>query len=156
RAEWDEIVFDRRVLLRASTLVPLVVLQAGLRFVPGISPLVLDLALRLLSAAFILAGALILDAALSAGHALYQRLRLADRRHIKCYGRLAKNYHFALPMANAVYGLVVRPAVYNVRSMCARFAITLPVVRNTSEAIVESKRIIDNALVRMCVWSETQ
>src|SRR5690606_41101550 len=91
---------------------PIFVLQAGLRFVPGISPLVLDLTLRLPSAAFILVGALILDAALSAGHALYQRLPLADRRPIKSYVQLAKIFHYAIAIIFIVSRLAGRTPWY--------------------------------------------
>jgi len=154
RAEWDEIVFDRRVLLRASALVPLVVLQAGLRFVPGISPLVLDLALRLLSAAFILAGALILDAALSAGHALYQRLPLADRRPIKSYVQLAKIFLYAIAIIFIVSRLAGRTPWYFVSGLGAMMAVILLVFRDTLLSLVASVQLTNNDLVRVGDWIE--
>lgn len=154
RMRWDEVVFDRSVLARAAAFVPLVVAQVGLRFVPGMSPLALDIAERIVSAAFILVGALVFDAVLTAGHALYQRLPLAERRPIKSYVQLAKIFLYAVALIFIVSRLAGRTPWYFVSGLGAMMAVILLVFRDTLLSLVASVQLTNNDLVRVGDWIE--
>ncbi len=154
RASWDEIVLDQRVLVRMAAFAPLLVLQVGVRFIPGIDPVWLDLIQRLVSATFILVGALVFDAVLTAGHTLYQRLPLADRRPIKSYIQLAKIFLYAIALIFIISRLAGRTPWYFVSGLGAMMAVILLVFRDTLLSLVASVQLTNNDLVRVGDWIE--
>jgi len=154
RASWDEVVFDRRVLVRAAAFAPLLVMQVGFRLVSGIDPVWLDLIHRLLSATFILVSAFVFDAVLTSGHTLYQRSPLADRRPIKSYVQLAKIFIYAIALIFIVSRLAGRTPWYFVSGLGAMMAVILLVFRDTLLSLVASVQLTNNDLVRVGDWIE--
>lgn len=154
RMSWDEVVFDRRVLGRAAAFVPVIVLQAGIHFVPGLGPVALTWIQRISSAVFIFIAALVFDAVLTAGHVLYQRLPLAGRRPIKSYIQLAKIFLYAIALIFIISRLAGRTPWYFVSGLGAMMAVILLVFRDTLLSLVASVQLTNNDLVRVGDWIE--
>src|SRR5690606_184510 len=92
------------------------------------------------------------DAALSAGHALYQRLPLADRRPIKSYVQLAKIFLYAVAIIFIVSRLAGRTPWYFVSGLGAMMAVFLLVFRDTLLSLVARVQLTNNYLVRVGDW----
>ena len=73
RASWDDAIFEYQAPRRAAALLPLLVLQIGIEWVPGISVSAAALLQRFITAAMIWVVLRSLDALLSGAHALYAR-----------------------------------------------------------------------------------
>jgi len=154
RFGWDEILFERRVLRRAALLVPLLAVEVGITWVPGIPPVIDELLRRVIGAALILAAAFPLDALLSAAHALYLRLPMAARRPIKSYVQLAKIFIYAIATIFIIARLAGRSPWFFVSGLGAMMAVILLVFRDTLLSLVASVQLTNNDLVRVGDWIE--
>jgi len=154
RAEWDEVVFQHRLPHRLSYLISLLALRIGWHLVPGLSPQVLQLGDRLISAAFILASAFVIDALLSAAHALYLRLPLAGTRPIKSYVQLTKVIVYLVAVIFIVARLAYQSPWFFVSGLGAVMAIILLIFRDTLLSLVASIQLTNNDLVRVGDWIE--
>src|SRR5690606_26175309 len=131
RAEWDEVLLEARVLQRAALLVPLLVFELGLRWVPGLPLALTELFTRLLAASMILVAAITGAAFLSALHALYLRLPVAATRPIKSYVQLAKVAVYIVAGIFIVARLAGQSPWYFVSGLGAMMAIILLIFRDT-------------------------
>jgi miniconductance mechanosensitive channel len=152
--EWDRVLFENRVPHRLSLLVPLLVLQVGLTWVPGVPQGLEGLLGRLLSSCMILTVALTIDAFLSAAHALYMRTELAAARPIKSYVQLAKIIAYIIAGIFIVARLADQTPWYFVSGLGAMMAIVLLIFRDTLLSLVASIQLTNNDLIRVGDWIE--
>ncbi len=154
RPSWEGILFEHRVPQRASLVIPLLAIQAGLPLVPGLSPEVGGLIQRLVAACLVLVGALTLDALLSAAHGLYLRLPVAATRPIKSYVQLVKVFVYLIAGIFIVARLADQTPWYFVSGLGAMMAIILLIFRDTLLSLVASIQLTGNDLIRVGDWIE--
>lgn len=151
---WDEVLFQHRVPHRASLLIPLLVLQLGLDWVPGLPAVVTGVLHRLVSAGLIVVAAVTLDALLSAAHTLYARTAAAAMRPLKSYVQLAKLFVYLLTFVFVVARLAEQSPWFFVSGLGAMMAIILLIFRDTILSLVASVHLTNNDLVRVGDWIE--
>lgn len=154
RAEWDQVMFAHRVPHRATLLVPLIVIEIGIIWVPDLPPALLELIRRLTVASMLLVGALTIDSLLSALHTLYLRLPLAATRPIKSYIQLGKIFVYAIAAIFIVARLAAQSPWFFVSGLGAMMAIILLIFRDTLLSLVASVQLTNNDLVRVGDWIE--
>jgi len=154
RAEWDQVLFAHRVPHRLILLVPLLVLEIGIGWVPLLPLALLDFVRRLASASMILVCALTIDALLSALHTLYLRLPLAATRPVKSYVQLAKIFVYAIAGIFIIARLAAQSPWFFVSGLGAMMAIILLIFRDTLLSLVASVQLTNNDLVRVGDWIE--
>lgn len=152
--DWDGVLFDNRVPHRLSLFVPLIVLEIGLGWVPGL-PLAASIFLqRFVSACMVLVGALTIDAFLSAAHALYARTESGTGRPIKSYVQLAKVFVYVVAGVFIVARLAGQSPWFFVSGLGAMMAIVLLIFRDTLLSLVASVQLTNNDLIRVGDWIE--
>ena len=154
RISWGDVLFEHRVPQRASLIIPLLAIQAGLPLVPGLSVGVTGLIQRLVAACLVLVGALTLDALLSAAHGLYLRHPVAATRPIKSYVQLVKVFVFLIAGIFIVARLADQTPWYFVSGLGAMMAIILLIFRDTLLSLVASIQLTGNDLIRVGDWIE--
>lgn len=154
RTDWDETLFEHRAPHRAALLVPLLILQIGLPWVPGMGLAARDLATRVLSALMIWATIRVIDAAMSGAHAIYARLPTAQTRPIKSYVQLAKVILYAFGIIFVIARLAGQSPWFFVSGLGAAMAVILLVFRDTLLSLVASVQLTNNDLIRVGDWIE--
>ncbi|HEY0969639.1 MAG TPA: mechanosensitive ion channel domain-containing protein [Gemmatimonadales bacterium] len=151
---WDGVLFQSHVPHRLARLVPLVALQAGLPFVPGLPAPLLGLLQRVVAATIIVVVARILDAFLTATHELYSRVPTAATRPIKSWVQLAKLFVYLVAGVFVVARLADQSPWFFVSGLGAMMAIILLIFRDTLLSLVASVQLTNNDLVRVGDWIE--
>lgn len=154
RIAWDQALYEHRVLHRASAIVPLLVLQVGLDWVPGLPDELRGLLHRVLTASMILVGARTVDALLSGAHHIYQGLPASAVRPIKSYVQLAKVFVYLVAAIFIVARLADQSPWFFVSGLGAMTAIVLLVFRDTLLSLVASIQLTSNDLIRVGDWIE--
>ena len=154
RTEWDEVLFQYRLPHRLSLIIPLLALRIGWRFIPGVPLPAVLFGERLISAMFVLVGALIIDAFLSAAHDIYLRLPLASTRPIKTYVQLTKVIVFLVAGIFIIARLADQTPWFFVSGLGAMMAIILLIFRDTLLSLVASIQLTNNDLIRVGDWIE--
>lgn len=154
RMQWDEVLFEQRVLRRLALVVPLLAAQIGVTWVPGLTPGFEDIVQRLLGAAMILVTALTIVAFLSAAHSLYLRMPVAETRPIKSYIQLAQIFVYLVAAIFIIARLVERSPWFFVSGIGAMMAVVLLIFRDTLLSLVASVQLTSNDLVRVGDWIE--
>jgi miniconductance mechanosensitive channel len=154
RIDWDRILFEHKVLHRASVIVPLLVLQIGLGWIPGIPLDLLGFLERFLTALMILVGARALAALLSALHEIYLRLPSAHLRPIKSYVQLTQVFVYIVAAIFIIARLADTSPWFFVSGLGAIMAIVLLIFRDTLLSLVASVQLTNNDLIRVGDWIE--
>ncbi|HWV57490.1 MAG TPA: mechanosensitive ion channel family protein [Longimicrobiales bacterium] len=154
RVEWDEVLFEARVPHRVSALIPLLLFQIGLDWVPALGEGFEGFLRSLATACVILVIALSIDSLLSAGHAFYQRLPLAPNRPIKSYIQLLKIVVYAVSGIFIVAELANKEPWFFISGLGAMMAIILLIFRDTLLSLVASVQLTNNDLIRVGDWIE--
>jgi miniconductance mechanosensitive channel len=151
---WDETLFEYHVPHRLSRIIPLLALQVGLGWVPGIPAAATTVLQRIVSAALVFVAARTLDAFLGAAHALYARTPSAATRPLKSYMQLAKVFVYLVAAIFVVARLADQSPWYFVSGLGAMMAIILLIFRDTILSLVASVQLTNNDLVRVGDWIE--
>jgi miniconductance mechanosensitive channel len=154
RIDWDRLLFEHRVPHRASVIIPLLVLQNGIPWVPGLPPALTVLGQRLIAACMVLVAAMTVDAFLSTVHALYTRSALAASRPIKSYVQLMKVVVYVVAAVFIVARLANQSPWFFVSGLGAMMAIVLLIFRDTLLSLVASVQLTNNDLIRVGDWIE--
>jgi miniconductance mechanosensitive channel len=154
RIDWDNILFEQKVMHRASLIVPLLVLQVGLDWVPGLAPEVAGFLERLITACMILVGARAVAALLSALHEIYLRLPSSELRPIKSYVQLVQVFVYIVAAIFIIARLADQSPWFFVSGLGAIMAIILLIFRDTLLSLVASVQLTNNDLIRVGDWIE--
>jgi miniconductance mechanosensitive channel len=154
RIDWDQILFEARVLHRMAVIVPLLVLRTGINVVPGLGDDLRGLIQRVIAACMILVVARTIDAFLSALHRIYLRLPSAALRPIKSYIQLAKIFVYLVAGIFIVAKLADQTPWYFLSGLGAMMAVILLVFRDTLLSLVASVQLTNNDLIRVGDWIE--
>ncbi|HEX6632028.1 MAG TPA: mechanosensitive ion channel domain-containing protein [Gemmatimonadaceae bacterium] len=151
---WDETLFEYHVPHRLSRLIPLLALQVGLGWVPGLPTGVVTVLHRVVSAGLVLVAARTLAAFLAAAHALYARTPSAATRPLKSYMQLAKVFVYVVAAIFIVARLADQSPWYFVSGLGAMMAVILLIFRDTILSLVASVQLTNNDVVRVGDWIE--
>jgi miniconductance mechanosensitive channel len=154
RVAWDQILYETRVPHRISTVVPLLVVQAGIEWVPHLPPDGAGLLRRLAAAAMVLVIARSVDALLTGVHSIYLTTPAAATRPIKSYVQLAKIFVYLVAAVFIVARLADQSPWFFVSGLGAMMAIILLIFRDTLLSLVASVQLTNNDLIRVGDWIE--
>jgi miniconductance mechanosensitive channel len=152
--QWDEILFESRVPHRLSLLIPVIVLNVGIGWVPGLGEGLRGMLIRVLASTVILVWALTFDALLTAAHAIYLRTPSAAGRPIKSYIQLGKIIIYLIAGVFIVARLADQTPWFFVSGLGAMMAIILLIFRDTLLSLVASVQLTNNDLIRVGDWIE--
>lgn len=153
-ATWDDLLFDSRLLKRVALIVPLVLVQMGIDWVPHLSEGPRDLVKRLLGAVLVVAIARTTSSLLTGVNLIYQRLPLAATRPIKSYIQLAQLFIYCIAAIFVIAKLANQSPWFFVSGLGAMMAIILLIFRDTLLSLVASVQLTSNDLVRVGDWIE--
>jgi len=153
-AQWDEILFDSGVPHRLSLFVPVLALNAGIGWVPGLGEGFRGMMVRVLASTLVLVTALTIDALLTAAHSIYMTLPNAGARPIKSYVQLTKVVVFLIAGIFIVARLADQSPWFFVSGLGAMMAIILLIFRDTLLSLVASVQLTNNDLIRVGDWIE--
>ena len=152
--KWDDAMLRRGVFKRLAYVVPTLVVQFGIEFVPGI-PAPIDSGVRKVALALtILFAFLAIAAALSALDDLYQASPYGRERSIKGYVQLAKLLLFGVGAIVIVAILVDRSPVLLLSGLGAISAVLMLVFKDTLLSLVASVQLASNDMLRVGDWIE--
>jgi len=154
RVEWDRILFEQKVLHRASIIIPLLVFQVGLGWVPGLPTELLGFIERFITACMILVGARAISALLSALHQIYLGLPTSELRPIKSYVQLVQIFVYIVAAIFIIARLADQSPWFFVSGLGAIMAIILLIFRDTLLSLVASVQLTNNDLIRVGDWIE--
>ncbi len=152
--KWDNVLIERKVVDRASHLVPAVVLAFGLPLLLEGGTELFGLLWRLNNIYFILAGFLVFDALLNAGTELYQAS--PTRRHVPIRGfvQALKLIAFLLSLILVLSQLADRSPLFFISGLGALTAILLLIFKDSILGLVAGVQITTMDLVRQGDWIE--
>lgn len=154
RIQWDDVIVQEKMVSRAWVIVPLLAVQVGMAFVPGMSPKVEGFVLRVVAACTILAVARVVAAAISTLHEIYLRRPRAATRPIKTYVQLATVFVYVVAGIFIVARLADQSPWYFVSGLGAMMAVVTLVFRDTLLSLVASVQLTNNDLIRVGDWIE--
>jgi miniconductance mechanosensitive channel len=154
RVDWDRMLYETRVPHRISTVVPLLVVQAGIEWVPHLPPDGAELLRRIAAATMVLVIARAVDALLTGLHAIYLTTPTAATRPIKSYVQLAKIFVYLVAAVFIVAKLADQTPWFFVSGLGAIMAIILLIFRDTLLSLVASVQLTNNDLIRVGDWIE--
>ena len=154
RVAWDQILYETRVPHRASAVVPLLVWQAGIEWVPHLPEDAAGFLRRVAAAAMILVIARTVDALVTGAHNIYLTTPAAATRPIKSYVQLAKIFVYLVAGIFIVARLADQTPWFFVSGIGAMMAIVLLIFRDTLLSLVASVQLTNNDLIRVGDWIE--
>ncbi len=149
---WDDALMDAGVFKRLARIVPMLVIDAGIKLVPNIpdngDSIIQHLAMAMI-VVFCLTAA---SASLNALEALYQRTPHARRRSIKGYVQLVKIVLFVVGAIVIIAALSDRSPLLLLSGLGAISAVLLLVFKDTILSLVASVQIATNDMLRVGDW----
>ena len=143
-----------RLVRRLSNIVPALVVQLGIGFIPFLPQFAADLVRNLASAIVILTGALAVSHALTLVHEVYQRRPDAADRPIKGYIEVTKLVVYIAAAVLVVAALMDRSPMLLLSGLGAMAAVLMLVFKDTILSLVASVQLRSNDMVRVGDWIE--
>lgn len=152
--QWDDALYGRKVLLRLSRAVPLLIVRAGLPLLPLLPLGLTDFLQRVLTAVitFVIAGAI--AAAITAFGDLYEKHPKARERPIKSYLQGLIIVLYSLAAIAAIAALLNRDPLLILSGVGAASAILLLIFQDTILSLVAGAQLTANDLIRVGDWIE--
>lgn len=151
---WYRLLVDHKVPQRALFLLPLIVLQVGLDWVPLLPEDLVSLTIRILNALMILVVARTLDAVLESLHTAYFEFAEDVNRPIRSYIQLGKVLIYLFSTILIIAQIADRSPWYFLSGIGALTAIFLLVFRDTLLSLVASVQLTGNNLIKTGDWIE--
>nr|WP_240922532.1 mechanosensitive ion channel domain-containing protein [Oleiagrimonas sp. C23AA] len=149
---WDDAFVEHGVFKRLAQMVPMLVIQFCVRFVPGI-PDKYDAMVRNVALAFtVWFGVLAVSAMLSSVETLYANTVHGRMRSIKGYVQLIKIVLFLIGIIVVISALVDRSPLLLLSGLGAISAVLLLVFKDTILSLVASVQIASNDMLRVGDW----
>ena len=150
RSEWDDLFLEHGVFTRISHLAPALVIYYSAPLFPPLAGWISQLAIAYMA----LAGLFVVDAALNAGHAIYQTLEIARTRPIRGYIQAIKVFLYVVAGIVALATLMNQSPWKLLSGIGALTAIVLLVFRDSILGLVASIQLTANDMVRPGDWIE--
>lgn len=154
RGNWDNALRGRRFFYRLAHLVPLLIVRAGLPYLPALPDGVAVLLQRLLAVWMIFAVTRAAAALVMAFGDIYARRPEAAERPITGYLQVATLVAYALAAVVAVALLLDRDPLVILTGIGAASAVLLLIFQNTILSLVAGVQLTNNGLVRIGDWIE--
>ena len=151
---WDDALYGRKVLLRLSRAVPLLIIRAGLPLLPLLPAGLTDFLQRVLTAAITFAIAAAIASAVTAFGDLYEKHPKAKERPIKSYLQGLIIIIYVLAAVAAIASLLNRDPLIIISGIGAASAILLLVFQDTILSLVAGAQLTSNDLIRVGDWIE--
>ncbi|GAB3029028.1 mechanosensitive ion channel family protein [Oleiagrimonas citrea] len=149
---WDDEMVDAGVFKRLAQVVPMLVIQFGIKLVPNV-PDDWDAGIQRLALAMTAVyGFLALSAVFNALEALYQKTPHGRMRSIKGYVQLVKIMLFVVGAIIIIATLVGRSPLLLLSGLGAISAVLLLVFKDTILSLVASVQIATNDMLRVGDW----
>lgn len=149
---WDDALVRRGVFRQLARVAPLLVLKAGLPFVPGTGPRLEALADNLFTALIVLVLVLAASAALSALEDLHDASPRGRERSIKGYVQLTRIGLFLIGAIVIIAFLIGRSPMTLIAGLGAVSAVLLLIFKDTLLSIVASVQLASNDMLRVGDW----
>lgn len=151
---WDDVFLEAGVFERLMWLLPMVVIDLGIYFVPNLAPNIRTFVIRLSVAVIIFTIIRVLSAVLTSVDTLYARSTMALTRPIKGYLQVLLVLVYLVGGIFILAALIGRSPWYFISGIGAMTALILLVFRDTLLSLVASIQITANGLVRVGDWIE--
>ncbi len=151
---WGDVMYANRVFRRIGLLLPVIVFERGLQFVPHLSDDLRLFLVRLCMAMIVLLVMISLGAVLSAVNDIYARYPLARGRPIKGYLQVVKLLAYIAAAIMIITALLGLQPWWFVSGVGAMMAVILLIFRDTLLSLVAGIQLVNNDLVRVGDWIE--
>ncbi len=152
RWRWDDAMVKRRVLRRLAQVVPMLIINFGIRFVPGVPP-VAERAVDAITLALIVVFVLLATmAALTALEDLYRQNPRGAQGSIKGYIQLIKIAACMVAVILVIAALFHRSPLTLLAGLGAVSAVLLLIFKDTILSVVASVQIATNDMLRVGDW----
>lgn len=152
RWKWDDVMINRDVFLRLAQVVPMLVVNYGLRAVPGVPATVEQVVSKITMALVVLFVVLAINATLSAGEDLFNASPRGRERTIKGYVQLGKIIVWLFGIIVIIATLVDRSALSLLAGLGAISAVILLIFKDTIMSVVASVQIGSYDMLRVGDW----
>lgn len=142
------------VVRRLVPILPLLIIQFGIRVVPHMPPMLVTLIANLTAAFIILAIARAIGAALRAANAVYQHRPEAAARPIKGYTQVGEIIVYCAAAVLMVAAVIDRSPLLLLSGLGAMAAVLMLIFQNTILSFVASIQITSNDIIRVGDWIE--
>lgn len=135
-------------------MIPLMALQMGIEWVPGLGDEFYQFLIRLFGAMTVLVMALTIDSVLTAAHEIYATTPAATTRPIKSYVQLVKVVVYLLAGIFIIARLIDQSPWFFVSGLGAMMAVITLVFRDTLLSLVAGIQLTNNDVLRVGDWIE--
>ncbi|QHS08944.1 mechanosensitive ion channel family protein [Sinimarinibacterium sp. NLF-5-8] len=149
---WDDAFYDHHVFARLAHMVPALVVQIGIVWVPGIAERIADGIANVAQAGAVLVALFAGSAMLTALESLYQATPNARTGSIKGYVQMAKIVLFLVGTVILIAFLIGRSPLLLLSGLGAVSAVLLLVFKDTILGIVASVQLASNDMLRVGDW----
>ncbi|WP_329741706.1 mechanosensitive ion channel family protein [Dyella sp. A6] len=150
--KWDDALFDHGVFRWLAWMVPAVVVQFGIRLVPGISPDRQRMVDNVMMALMVFFLVMALSAALSAVEDLYRRTPHGSRRSLKGLVQLIKLVLFIVAGLVIVVEITGQQVGLLLSGIGAMSAVLLLIFKDTILGFVAGVQLASNDMLRVGDW----
>jgi len=154
RHAWDDALKERHFFWRLSYAVPVLVVRAGLPYLPALAPEAAAWLQKLLAAAMVVVVARALSALVNAFGDVYAKGPHAAQRPIKGYLQVIVLIAYGLAVAVVLAVMIDRDPLVILSGIGAASAVLLLVFRDTLLSLVAGMTITNNDLIRVGDWIE--
>ncbi|WP_331693130.1 mechanosensitive ion channel family protein [Pandoraea sputorum] len=151
---WDDALFAHRVFHRAARILPYVVIQFGIEWVPDLPAKAVIVIANVALAATLLYAALAIAGILDAAQTVYAMSEHARTRSIKGYVQLGKIALYVVASIGIVAAIVDRSPWLLLSGLGAMSAVLLLVFKDTIMSFVASVQLTSNDMLRVGDWIE--
>ncbi|MFG5859808.1 mechanosensitive ion channel family protein [Metapseudomonas sp. CR1201] len=145
---------DHGLIRRLANIVPALVLAGGVRIVPNLPHVLVEVISNVCAAFIVLTIALALSAVLDITNSLYQRRKNAHLRPIKGYVQVLKIAIFAIASILMIASLIDRSPLILLSGLGAMAAVLMLIFQDTLLSLVASVQITSNDIIRVGDWVE--
>jgi miniconductance mechanosensitive channel len=150
KTEIDDLVFDEKIMRRASYLPPLLILYNFAYLIPSFEEIIHRIAVAFM----ILFSILIVSGFLSRLNLFYNKTKLAQNRPIKSYIQVINLFIYIIGIIIIISTLIGQSPWFLLTGLGAMTAVLILVFRDTILSFVASLQISSNDLVRQGDWIE--
>ena len=154
RHAWDDALKERHFFWRLSYAVPVLVVRAGLPYLPALAPEAAAWLQKLLAAAMVVVVARALSALVNAFGDVYAKGPHAAQRPIKGYLQVIVLIAYGLAVVVVLAVMIDRDPLVILSGIGAASAVLLLVFRDTLLSLVAGMTITNNDLIRVGDWIE--
>lgn len=151
---WDDALIQYRVFHRLVPILPLLVLNRGVEFVPLLNEPTVELVQRLAVGVIILMVAGSVNGMISSVNVIYSKTTIAKTRPIKGYLQVVQIVIYVVAGIIVVAALINQSPLYLLSGLGAMTAVLMLVFRDTLLSLVAGVQLTSNDLIRLGDWIE--